>query len=282
MPGPIRGAAISFCVPLILPILFLLFWEISAYRMSNPTVLPSTRQVLAVISQPLSDLVALGSLASNLGISLARVLCGFLAATLVGVPLGLAMGYSLTLDRLFVGIVALLRSIPPLAWVPLLLAWCGMVSLGSLLAVPVGPLYSFANNIKISMIGLIFIGGFYPVLTSAVHGVRQVPAALLDASRVLGASRRDIFFKVLWPASVPDIVSGLRIGLGVCWTCLVSAEMLPGSPSGLGFLITHAYALGRTDVVISGMVCIGLTGAVLDWIFRTVEDRKFAWKRLRR
>lgn len=272
----------AFAAPLVLPLLFLLFWEIMAEGMANPTVLPSPGEVGAVLLHPLSDLVAMGSLISNIAISLARVLAGFFMSALIGVPLGLLMGYSLTVDRLLVGIIALLRSIPPLAWVPLLLAWCGMGSLGSLFNVQVGPFYSFSHNIKISMISLIFIGGFYPVLTSAVHGVRQVPATWLDASRILGASGRDIFLKVLLPGATPDIVSGLRIGLGVCWTCLVSAEMLPGSPSGLGFIITHAYSLGRTDVVISGMVSIGLVGALLDWIFRTIEERKFAWKRLQR
>ena len=278
----LKNTAAAFVLPLILPAFFLFCWEIMARQMANPTVLPTTGEVLAVLAHPLSDLVALGSLLSNMAISLARVLSGFAMSLLVGVPLGILMGYSLLADRLFVGIIALLRSIPPLAWVPLVLAWCGMASLGSLFDVQVGPFYSFTNNIKISMICIIFIGGVYPILTSAMHGVRQVPTALLEASLVLGASKRDLFCKVLLPASTPNIVNGMRIGLGTCWTCLVSAEMLPGSPSGLGFLITHAYSLGRTDVVVTGMVCIGVTGAALDWIFRIVEERKFAWKRLAR
>ena len=85
---------------------------------------------------------------------------------------------------------------------------------------------------------------------------------------------------MLLPYAAPSIINGLRIGLGVSWMCLVSAEMLPGSLSGVGYLITHAYTVGRTDVVIAGMISIGLVGAVLDRIFRLYEDRKFVWKRL--
>jgi len=104
----------------------------------------------------------------------------------------------------------------------------------------------------------------------------------LDSARVLGASEWDIFRKILLPASSPSIVNGMRIGLGVAWMCLVSAEMLPGSLSGVGYLITHAYTLARTDIVIAGMISIGVIGAFLDLSFRLVEDRKFVWTRLTR
>ena len=176
--------------------------------------------------------------------------------------------------------LGLFRSIPPLAWVPLVLAWFGMLSLADVFSVPIGPAYPYFHNIKLSMIFIIFIGGFYPVLTSAIHGVGLVPQTLTDAARVLGANQVDIFRKVLLPYAAPSIINGLRIGLGVSWMCLVSAEMLPGSLSGVGYLITHAYTVGRTDVVIAGMISIGLVGAVLDRIFRLYEDRKFVWKRL--
>ena len=176
--------------------------------------------------------------------------------------------------------LGLFRSIPPLAWVPLVLAWFGMLSLADVFSVPIGAAYPYFHNIKVSMIFIIFIGGFYPILTSAIHGVGMVPQTLTDAARVLGAGQMDIFRKVLLPYAAPSIVNGLRIGLGVSWMCLVSAEMLPGSLSGVGYLITHAYTVGRTDVVIAGMISIGVVGALLDRLFRFYEDRKFVWKRL--
>lgn len=272
----------AFCLPLVVPALFLCLWEFLAVRLDNEIILPTVGQVGALLLHPLDDLISMGSLLENVGISLIRVLAGYILAALTAIPLGIAMGYSARADRLLTSFLGLFRSIPPLAWVPLVLAWFGVSSLATLSNLPISPLYGYLHNIKLSMLFIIFIGGFYPILTSAVHGVRTVPGALLDAARVLGANERDIFRKVLLPGSAPAVVNGLRIGLGVSWMCLVSAEMLPGSLSGVGYLITHAYTVGRTDVVVTGMVSIGIVGAGMDWLFRLTEERKFAWKRLAR
>lgn len=278
----LRAAGVAFFMPLLVPALFLLSWQIMADRLANPIILPSFTASFGNLLEPFTDLVGFGSLVSNILISLARVLAGFFLACLIGIPLGLGMGYSRSVNTLFSGTLAFIRSIPPLAWVPLVLAWFGMTSVGSLVNVDVGPFYSFLNNIKISMLAVIFIGGVYPVLLSSIHGVRQVPKTLLDASLVLGAKKRDVLLSVIFPAALPNIINGMRIGLGVAWTCLVSAEMLPGTPAGLGYLITHAFSVGRTDVVITGMICIGLTGVCLDWIFKQLENKKFAWRQTAR
>jgi NitT/TauT family transport system permease protein len=207
---------------------------------------------------------------------------GYTLAVAVAVPLGVAMGYYGSLHRLLSGLLGLFRPIPPLAWVSLVLAWFGVSSLATLAGVQRGPLYQYLSNIKLSMIFIIFIGAFYPVLTNAIHGVGGVRQTLIDSARVLGGSERDIFVKILLPAAAPFIVSGMRIGLGVAWMCLVSAEMLPGSLSGVGYLITHAYTVARTDIVIAGMVGIGGLGALMDFLFRLLEERLFAWQRLTR
>ena len=272
----------AFLLPVLAPIVFLLAWEFIARRLGNEIILPPVEQVGALFFHPLDDLISMGSLLDNIGISLTRVLSGYILAALTAIPLGIAMGYSANTGKLLTGFLGLFRSIPPLAWVPLVLAWFGVSSLATLVNMPIGPFYGYLHNIKLSMLFIIFIGGFYPILTSAVHGVHMVPATLLDAARVLGATEWDIFRKVLLPATAPAIVNGLRIGLGVAWMCLVSAEMLPGSLSGVGYLITHAYTVGRTDVVVTGMVSIGVIGAGMDWLFRLLEEKRFAWKRLTR
>ncbi len=269
----------SFAVSLILPSLFLLFWSWMAEQLQSPVVLPEPAAIFARLSHPLQDVMAMGSLPYNVAFSLTRVLIGFALALLVGIPLGLLMGFSTTWDRLFTAIIALLRAIPPLAWVPVVLAWCGMVSLESLFAVPVGPLYAFLHNIKLSMICIIFIGGVYPILTSAMHGVRQIPVTLVESATMLGANHRDLFFKVLLPASVPSIVSGMRISLGMCWMCVVAAEMMPGTPIGLGCMIMQAFSIGSTDVVITGMICIGCISATMDYAFRRWEARFVFWRK---
>lgn len=273
-------SAKAFVLPLIVPLLFLLLWHVMAQVVRNDIILPDIPMVWDIMVSPHEDLISMGTLPANTLISLARVFAGYLVAVVLAVPLGIVMGYRPDVNTALSTFLGLFRSIPPLAWVPLVLAWFGMLSLADVFSVPIGPAYPYFHNIKLSMIFIIFIGGFYPVLTSAIHGVGLVPQTLTDAARVLGANQMDIFRKVLLPYAAPSIINGLRIGLGVSWMCLVSAEMLPGSLSGVGYLITHAYTVGRTDVVIAGMISIGLVGAVMDRIFRLYEDRKFVWKRL--
>lgn len=270
------------CPPVLVPLLFFAVWECTARVVDNDLILPPLSQIAALLVRPGENVISMGSLTGNIGVSLVRVLCGYALAALVGVPLGVAMGYYAGLHRLLNTFLGMFRPIPPLAWVPLVLAWFGVASLATLADLPRGQLYHYFNNLKLSMLFIIFIGAFFPILTSAVHGVRTVSRTLIDSARVLGASESDIFLKILMPAAAPAIVNGLRIGLGVAWMCLVSAEMLPGSLSGVGYLITHAYTVGRTDVVIAGMISISVIGALLDFTFQWFEKRNYAWKQLSR
>ena len=185
-------------------------------------------------------------------------------------------------NRFMTPLVEILRPMPPLAWIPLILAWFGVASFATMLGIEEGEWYVFFNNIKFSMLIIIFIGAFFPILLNTVYGVSSVRSTLIDSARVLGASERDIFTKILLPAAAPSIVTGMRLGLGVAWMCLVAAEMMPGSISGIGYVITHAYTVARTDIVIAGMVSIGAVGLALDAAFRYFEGRCFAWQRLSR
>lgn len=270
---------LSFLLPLIFPCLVLAIWHLLAQHLNSPVILPRPELVLERLAEPSRDVIAMGSLPYNLLFSLTRVLMGFALAAAVGIPLGLLMGSSTTCHHLFTAVIALLRAIPPLAWVPVVLAWCGMASLEQLFHLPVGPLYAFFHNMKISMICIIFIGGFYPIVTCAMHGVQQVPVTLVESAIMLGASRKDIFLRVLLPASIPTIISGLRIALGMCWMCVVAAEMMPGTPIGLGCMIMQAFSIGQTDVVMTGMICIGCVSASFDWLFRHLETRFAVWRK---
>jgi len=268
----------SLLLPLVVPALFLWGWETTAVRVANDIILPRLGDVLAVLTHPLEPIIGMGSLFSNVGISLARVLFGYLAAVAVAIPLGILMGYCAGAHRLLNNFLSLFRPIPPLAWTPLMLAWFGITSPATVFNMEIGPTYIFFNNLKFSMAFIIFIGGFFPVLTSSIQGVRSVRRVLIESSLVLGANRFDIFRKVILPAASPSILTGMRIGLGVAWMCLVSAEMLPGSMSGVGYLITHAYTVGRQDIVITGMVSIGVMGALMDQGFRLCERRMLFWR----
>lgn len=274
-----RKLLLRSLLPGFAPLILLAVWQIVAVRVDNRIILPPMMDVLHLIIHPTEDLLGMGSLLSNLIISLARVMAGYLLAVVLAVTIGITMGYYRPLFKTFSLFFALFRPIPPLAWVPLVLAWFGVASFATLAGLEYGRWYMYLNNLKISMVFIIFIGGFYPVLTSTIQGVQSVRTTLLDSARVLGAGELAIFTKVLLPAALPTIVTGLRIGLGVAWMCLVSAEMLPGSLSGIGYLITHAFTVARTDVVIAGMISIGVVGAAMDFLFRLFEERTFSWQR---
>lgn len=262
--------------------MLLLVWHFLTPCINNEIILPPPEQVFAILVHPGRDLISMGSLAGNIVVSLARVTAGYLLAVTLAIPLGIFMGYYGIVNRFFSNFLGIFRPIPPLAWVPLVLAWFGVASLATVSGIEPGRFYIYLHNLKFSMIFIIFIGGFYPVLTSTINGVSSVRKTLIDSARILGARKRDIFLKVLLPGAAPGIVVGMRVGLGVSWMCLVSAEMLPGSMSGVGYLITHAFTVARTDVVIAGMISIGGVGAFLDLFFRWFEERRFKWQRLAR
>lgn len=242
--------------------------------------MPSVLSVFNILRYPTMDLLSIGSLTSNTFISILRVIIGYFLAIMVAVPTGMIIGYSRRLDIVVMPFLNMFRPIAPLAWVPLVLAWFGISSLATIFQIENLKWYVFFNNIKISMIFIIFIGAFFPILTNSIYGVKSVRVTLIDSAMTLGADKWTVYRKVLLPASLPSIVTGLRVGLGVAWMCLVSAEMLPGSLAGVGYLITHAYTVARTDIVIAGMISISLVGGVIDHGFQMIERRYFKWQRM--
>ncbi|NLL17941.1 MAG: ABC transporter permease [Clostridia bacterium] len=269
-------------LPLVLPVIFLLSWQLSAINMDNAMVLPRIDAVLTILLRPTDNLLGIGSLLTNTFVSIVRVLLGYTLAALVAIPLGMVIGYSRLSEKMLLPFINLFRPIAPLAWVPLVLAWFGISSLATIFAVNNVKLYVMLNNIKLSMLFIIFIGGFFPILTNSIHGVKSAKKIFIDASLTCGADKKDVFIKVLLPSSLPSIVTGLRVGLGVAWMCLVSAEMLPGSLAGVGYLITHAYTVGRTDVVLAGMIAISCVGGLFDYLYQKLEKKHFKWQSMER
>lgn len=268
----------TLILPFILPVLLLIVWQVFAWRVQNVTILPTIGRISKNFIHATDNFIGLGSIPRNIGVSLIRVLSGYTAGVLVAVPLGIFMGYNINAQRLFENFINIFRPIPPLAWQPLALGFFGMSSVATLLNMPFGQQHVFWGNFKTAMIFLIGIGSFFPVIANVMFGVQNVSRTLIDSARVLGATEKDIFFRVLIPAAAPSILNGLRVGLAIGWSCLVGAEMLPGSMAGVGYLITHAYELARTDLVITGMICIGITGVLLDGIFKIIASKYFSWK----
>ena len=242
-------------------------------------MLPSVATIGKHFLNPFTDVIGIGSIPKNILYSLVRVFIGYLLAIFIGVPLGLLMGYFDTVRYLFENFLSLFKPVPAIAWRPMVLGWFGISSLATIFNMDYGASFALMDNFKLSMIFLILLGAFFPIWGNTMFGVANVRTAYIESAKVLGASQRDIFFHVLMPAAGPNIFNGLRSGLIAAWACLVAAEMLPGSMSGLGYLITHAYELSRMDLVIVGIICIGLIGALFDGGFRMIAEKYFSWQK---
>ena len=251
-----------FYIKLISPIIFVVVWEILAILINNAFILPRVGSILEVLIHPFVDIQGSGSLVENALISLERVTTGFLLGALVAIPVGVMMGRFLLLDQLVDPLIQLLRPIPPIAWIPLALAWFKI---------------GFA-----SIVFIIFIGALFPILLNTIDGVKRVNRTWIEASTMFGATELQTLGKVILPASMPTIWTGLRVGFGIAWMSVVAAEMLPGTSSGLGYLIIYSYNFGQLQVTVAGMVVIGLIGLFVDTLLRSVEKRRFAWQGLER
>ena len=188
----------------------------------------------------------------NIYVSLIRLVEGFLLALAVAIPLGLLMGYFRTVDALFKPVVELFRPIPPIAWVPFFLI----------------TLKFFWGPIMI-----IFIGVFFPLLSSVYFGVKSVDPILLDAARTQGAGRTTIFTKVILPFTVPFMMTGIRIGLGIGWMCIVAAEMISSEGGGIGYFIYTHGNVGDYPGMFAGIAVIALLGIATTGVSTYIENR---------
>jgi NitT/TauT family transport system permease protein len=185
-----------------------------------------------------------------------RVYGGFFLAAAIGIPLGLMIGRIKVLRALLDPTINLLRPIPVTAWLPLSMIFFGL-----------GP------N---AAIFLVFLGAFYPILLNTIFGVRSVDARLFEAAAMLGCAGSGMFRQVVLPASLPAIFNGLRIAHGFAWILIVVGEMT-GVPTGLGSVIMDGRTLSRTDLVITGMIVIGVCGFVTDRIIVAISNRALQW-----
>jgi NitT/TauT family transport system permease protein len=235
--------------PFLFIVLLLVVWEIAAQRQSAH-LLPGPWGVAG----GLADLLQHGLLLKYVIASLFRVTWGFLLAAVLAIPLGLTIGWYRRAEMALNPIIQILRPISPLAWIPIAILWFGVGDLAA--------------------IWLIFLGSFLPLLVTAINAARSVPAVYLHAARNFGMGPARLISQVLYPAVVPQLIVGLRITLGIAWLVVVAAEMIAVN-SGLGFLIIDARNAGnRYDLVVAGMVIIGLIGLLLDTGMRSLEKVK--------
>lgn len=259
------------------PILaLLLIWQIGAMRLDRPWILPTVVDVLGQLIHPLADHYASGSLLGNTGVSLLRVLLGFTLAAVVAVPLGIVMGSLRPLRRGLEPILEILRPLCPIAWLPFAIVLFKLKTLPQLLGVQYT--HTVLDQVQLGMIFVIFVGGFFPIVTNTLDGIAGVRRHYVLLAQTLGAGRRQVFLHVYLPAAMPMILTGLRQGLGLCWFVIIAAEMMTGSDSGIGYLLMYASDNSAMDLVIAAMLIIGGIGAMLNYLMRFLMAGLVAWK----
>lgn len=264
MPPALKGAAI--------PVILLGVWQAATMLgLVEPVILPSP---IAVVRRWFAYLMPMesfdpktmsalgwalsGELLHDVWASLSRVFVGFFIGSALALPLGLWMGASETGKELMNPLVQFLRPIPPIAYIPLAMLWFGL-----------GDPPAFF---------LITIGAFFPVLINTIAGVRNVDSIYIRAAQNLGANRLTMFRRVVLPAATPYILTGMRVGMGTAFICVIVAEMIAVN-SGVGYRILEAREYMWSDKVIAGMITIGFLGLMIDLLMDRLNSRLLRWHR---
>ena len=244
---------------LLFPAAVLVIWHFATYGRKFSLIPPPSEVALALWDLAfggINDDAYSKTLLTHLLASVSRVYGGFAIALIVALPLGLLIGRISLVRRLLDPTLQVLRPIPVTAWLPLAMIMFGL-----------GPRSAFF---------LVCLGAFYPILINTIFGVRTVEPRLFEAASMLGCQGTAQFFRVVLPASLPAIFTGLRLGLGFAWVVIVVGEMT-GVQTGLGAIIMEARQLSRTEIVICGMVVIGVAGFVSDRLVTLLGKRLLRW-----
>jgi NitT/TauT family transport system permease protein len=239
--------------PILFIAILLVMWHVAAKHQATP-ILPGPLAVAGGIV----ELAQRGLLLKYIVASLFRVTWGFATAAILAIPLGLAIGWYRRSEMALNPLIQVFRPISPLAWIPISILWFGVGDMAAIF--------------------LIFLASFLPLTVTAMNAVAGIPPVTVRAGRNFGLSQPQLVYRVLYPAVAPQLIIGLRITLGIAWLVVVAAEMIAVN-SGLGFLIVDARNAGnRYDLVVAGMVMIGVIGLLLDIGMRSMENiRSLRW-----
>ncbi|ANI30432.1 taurine transporter subunit [Yersinia entomophaga] len=242
---------------LTLALILVIWWSVTALQLISPLFLPAPQQVLhqlMTIASPQGFMDA--TLWQHLAASLGRIMLALLAAIALGIPTGIAMGLSPTVRGILDPLIEIYRPVPPLAYLPLMVIWFGIGETSKIL--------------------LIYLAIFAPITLAAVAGVRSVAQVRVRAAQALGANRWQVLRHVVLPSALPEILTGIRIGLGVGWSTLVAAELIAAT-RGLGFMVQSAGEFLATDVVIAGIGVIAIIAFSMELGLRAIQRRLTPW-----
>jgi len=243
---------------------FLLVWEITARskllfhlgiiqmeKLAFPPTLSSVGEAFYL------DLLN-GTMVLSIGYSMIHLLIGLTGAVLLGIPLGILIGWSKRAECIIDPVVQILRPIPPLAWIPIAIIMLGLT-------------HQAAGSI-------IFIGAFFPIVVNSYSGVRGTDLRLVEVAKTFGAKDMQILTRVVLPYATPMVTAGIRISLGVGWMCVVAAEMFGVSKYGLGWMVPYYSSIFMYNYVFAYMLTLGLIGYMMDTLFRRFESWKLRWR----
>ena len=236
-----------------LPLMLLLIWQgLSAIGVFHDYTMPSPGKVMQSFLEIASD----GTLLEHIAASVARGLEGFGIAALLALVLGIAAGLFQRFEVWTEFVFQLLKPIPPIAWIPLAILWFGIE--------------------ETSKVYIIAIGAFFPIFVNTLHGIKNIDSKYLELARVYEVPRAKVIRKIIIPGALPFLMTGLRLGLASAWICVVAAEMIAAT-RGVGYMLMDARSLSRPDIVILGMLLIGIVGKLMDDAVRILEKRIIRW-----
>jgi len=263
----------------IMPAGLVLAWWLAVK--SGTAVVPRFGEVLRVLAHPLEtppDLYS-RSLAFSFMMTMIRLFLGFGLGLVTAVPLGFWAGRSRVVDRLLYPVVQMARPVNPIVLLPIATVIFGLSSVASVIT---GETEAWRHDVwdqvQLAMILILWWGAFFPIFLSAVHGVRSVRTSYLETATLMGASSVQVFYKVVLPHSLPSVLNGVRIGMGVTWLVLIAAEIFPGTRSGIGYMLCTACKTSDYQYTFAAIIVIGLTGLIMDWGIHYLEKSVGHWQ----
>lgn len=237
------------------PVLLLCVWQLVCVKeIFSPYLLPSPSKVF----EAFLEVSANGVLAKHLAVSLKRVILGFLISVCLAIPLGILCGQSRIFKNYFWPSLEFLRHVPPLACVPLIILWAGIG--------------------EASKLTIIVLASFFPLFLNTYSGIANVDIKLLEVGKSLNFTKQEIIRHIRIPAALEAITVGMQLSLGYSWRALIGAELIAAS-AGIGYLILDAEEMSRPDIVLVGMLAIGIIGSIIDYVFLEIIKKAFPWQK---
>ncbi|MGN1174242.1 MAG: ABC transporter permease [Roseburia sp.] len=249
-----KNQVIERIIFFLVPVVLLIIWQILGNAgIINATIMPTPSSIFKTFL----DLLKSGDLAEDLGASMGRVLIGFFFGTLAGLLFGIVTGLYPKINKAVAAIFGILRPIPMIGLVPLMILWFGI-----------------GEKSKIIVIA---VGTFWSVLINTQEGIFNVNDKLIEVAQLLEKNKITVLTKIIFPAAIPSIFTGIRLGVGNAWKSVVAAEMLAAT-KGVGHMIEYARELAQPEKLFVGLLSIGIIGLVIDAIIMTIQKKLFVWE----